>query len=150
MRLVDVLTPDRIIFCDDISSKKKALELASKVAVKTLPDIDEDDVYEGLLSRERLGSTGIGFGIAIPHCRLAKLRETVAVILRLDHGIDFDTTDKVPVDIILVLLAPEDSSEEHLKLLADIAEHFSQNNFRNLVRETRDPHEFYKIATEYD
>ncbi len=149
MQLVDVLTPDRTVFCYDIKSKKKALELASQLAVKTLPDIEENDIFEHLLAREKLGSTGIGHGVAIPHCRIPELHQTVAILLRLSSGVDFDATDKEPVDIVLTLLVPEDSNDEHLQLLAKIAEKFSQDPFRKTLRSADDSHILYKIITEY-
>lgn len=150
MQLVDVLTPDRIIFSHDVKSKKKALELASQLAVKTLSEIEENDVFDHLLAREKLGSTGIGHGVAIPHCRIPDLHQTMAILLRLHSGIDFDAVDKQPVDIVLTLLVPEDSNDEHLQLLANIAKKFSDTQFREKLRNATEPQILYKIATEYD
>lgn len=118
--LHDLLTPDGIIASLKATNKKDALqELAAIAAAKT--GLDEREIFNMLLQRERLGSTGLGRGIAIPHVKLNALREIVCLFARLDVPIEYDSHDGEPVDLIFMLLAPEDASGDHLKALARIS-----------------------------
>ena len=150
MQLIDILTLDRVVPDLDVSSKKRILEVASATAAKTLNDINANEIYDRLLARERLGTTAIGHGIAIPHCRIAELPQAIAVLLRLQHGVDFDAADQEAVDLVLTLLVPEDSPEEHLQLLANIAGKFNDPTFREQLRNATDVSSLYKIVTAYD
>lgn len=118
--LHDLLTPDGIIASLKATNKKDALqELAAIAAAKT--GLDEREIFNMLLQRERLGSTGLGRGIAIPHVKLNALREIVCLFARLDVPIEYDSHDGEPVDLVFMLLAPEDASGDHLKALARIS-----------------------------
>lgn len=120
MDLHDLLTPDGIIASLKATNKKDALqELAAIAAAKT--GLDEREIFNMLLQRERLGSTGLGRGIAIPHVKLNALREIVCLFARLDVPIEYDSHDGEPVDLVFMLLAPEDASGDHLKALARIS-----------------------------
>lgn len=120
MDLHDLLTPDGIIASLKATNKKDALqELAAIAAAKT--GLDAREIFNTLLQRERLGSTGLGRGIAIPHVKLNALREIVCLFARLDVPIEYDSHDGEPVDLVFMLLAPEDASGDHLKALARIS-----------------------------
>ena len=120
MDLGDLLAPEGVIPALQAKSKKQALqELAQKAAEAT--GIDGRDIFETLLQRERLGSTGLGRGIAIPHVKFEALTDIVCFFARLPEPIEFDSHDNEPVDLIFMLLAPEHASGDHLKSLARIS-----------------------------
>jgi PTS system nitrogen regulatory IIA component len=114
MDIVDLLTPDRVIPHLRSTCKKQALQdLAKKAAEMT--GVEERTIFDTLLERERLGTTGVGEGIAIPHGRLPQIDRVHGVFARLDEPIDFESIDDQPVDLIFLLLAPEDAGADHLK-----------------------------------
>jgi PTS system nitrogen regulatory IIA component len=120
MDLHDLLTPDGIIASLRATNKKDALqELAAIAAAKT--GLDAREIFNTLLQRERLGSTGLGRGIAIPHVKLNALQEIVCLFARLEVPIEYESHDGQPVDLVFMLLAPEDASGDHLKALARIS-----------------------------
>ena len=120
MDLHDLLTPDGIIASLKATNKKDALqELAAIAAAKT--GLDAREIFNTLLQRERLGSTGLGHGIAIPHVKLNALQEIVCLFARLEVPIEYESHDGQPVDLVFMLLAPEDASGDHLKALARIS-----------------------------
>ncbi|MEK9673252.1 MAG: PTS IIA-like nitrogen regulatory protein PtsN [Rhodospirillaceae bacterium] len=120
MEIRDLLTPDRVIENLRASSKKQALqELARVVALRT--DLEERQVFDVLMEREKLGTTGVGNGIAIPHGKLAEVENLVGVFARMEKPIDFQAIDEQPVDLIFLLLAPEAAGADHLKALARVS-----------------------------
>ena len=121
MEIADLLPgPDAVLACVKASGKKALLaELVSRAA--TLYKLDERRLFDRLLERERLGSTGIGGGIAIPHGRMAALSAPVGVFARLAQPIDFDSIDERPVDVVFLLVAPEGAGADHLKALARVS-----------------------------
>jgi PTS system nitrogen regulatory IIA component len=120
MDIVDLLTPDHVIPHLRATCKKQALqELAKKAAGMT--GVEERTIFDTLLERERLGTTGVGEGIAIPHGRLPQIDRVHGVFARLDEPIDFDSIDDQPVDLVFLLLAPEDAGADHLKALARVS-----------------------------
>jgi PTS system nitrogen regulatory IIA component len=120
MELGDLITPEAVIPALHAKTKKQVLhDLAEKAAALT--GVSARDIFETLLQRERLGSTAVGRGIAIPHGRLAALKRIVSVFARLEQPIDFDAVDGEPVDLIFLLLAPEHAGADHLKALAKIS-----------------------------
>jgi len=120
MDLNDLITSKAIVPSLKANSKKQALqELAAKAAAVT--GLPERDVFDTLLQRERLGSTGVGNGIAIPHGKLPELTRLYGIFARLDKPIDFDSIDDEPVDLIFLLLAPESAGADHLKALARVS-----------------------------
>ena len=145
MLVKEIITPDQVICKADVSSKKRALELASEILSKRQDTLNAQDIFESFLSREKLGSTAIGYGVALPHGRLKQTEETTGVFLLLDKGVDFDADDKVPVDLVFAMLVPEQSTEEHLKLLAQLAEMFSNENFRESLRNADDSQTIYNL-----
>lgn len=120
MALADLLAQEAVIPVLKANSKKQLLqELASKAAEIT--GLPEREIFDVILQRERLGSTGVGNGIAIPHGKLTTLSRIVGVFARLDHPIDFEALDDQPVDLVFLLLAPEGAGADHLKALSRIA-----------------------------
>ncbi|QPC42577.1 PTS IIA-like nitrogen regulatory protein PtsN [Kaustia mangrovi] len=120
VQLSDILPADGIVPSLKASSKKQALQELSQLAGR-LADLDTRTVFETLLQRERLGSTGLGQGIAIPHGKFAGLDRLYGVFARLAHPIEFDAVDDQPVDLVFLLLAPESAGADHLKALARIS-----------------------------
>ena len=117
IRLEHILTPARSQVNVPGSSKKRVLEYIAHLIASDLPDIDEDVLFESLVAREKLGSTGFGNGIAIPHCRLIGCKTPISAVIHLATAVDFDAIDGEPVDLLFVLLVPEEATDEHLELL---------------------------------
>jgi PTS system nitrogen regulatory IIA component len=147
MTLIDLLTPAAVVSPLRANSKKQALhELAQHAALLT--GLPERELFESLLQRERLGSTGIGDGIAIPHGRMNGIDRLVGLFARAEKPIDFDALDGQPVDIIFVLIAPEGAGADHLKALARVARVLRNQAVLDQVRHTRDPAAIYAILAE--
>ncbi len=134
MHLSELLTEAHTLCHADAVSKKRALELAANTLGGQPGAPAVEQIFSGLLSRERLGSTGIGEGVAIPHCRLAECEQAVALLMSLATPIDFDAIDNRPVDLLCFLLVPDDGANEHLQTLAGLAELFSQSSVREQLR----------------
>ena len=145
MEIADLLTgPDAVLACVKASGKKALLaELAAKAA--QLHSLDERRLFDRLLERERLGSTGIGGGIAIPHGRMPGLAKPVGVFARLGHPVDFDSIDERPVDSVFLLLAPEGAGADHLKALARIARLLRDQDVAKKLRASRDAQAIYSV-----
>jgi nitrogen PTS system EIIA component len=120
MDLCDLLAPDGIIASMTATSKKHALQELSNIAAERT-GLDAREIFNTLLQRERLGSTGLGRGIAIPHVKLAGLKRIFCLFTRLDQPIDYESHDNEPVDLIFLLLAPDHAGGDHLKALASIS-----------------------------
>lgn len=147
MPLLDFLDPKAVLPALRVSGKKQALqELASHAA--RLTGLPEGAIYESLLQRERLGSTGIGEGIAIPHGKLPGLDRIFGLVARLDRPIDFEALDAQHVDVLFLLLAPEGAGADHLKALARVARVLREPGLIERVRATRDADALYAIMTE--
>jgi nitrogen PTS system EIIA component len=138
MNITTLLAPDRVVVCDDIASKKRLLEQLSELLASSSPAVSSQAIFEALVNRERLGSTGLGKGIAIPHGRMANLEQPVCAFIRIKTPVDFDAADGQPVDLVFSLLVPEDSTEEHLQVLSTIAEIFSNKGVCALLRTCED------------
>jgi PTS system nitrogen regulatory IIA component len=134
MKLSEILAPNCIRLDADATSKKRVLESASQLIADTDEDLSPRQVFECLFAREKLGSTGLGHGVAIPHGRLAGLDKTIGVFLKLPKGVDFDAPDNEPVDLVFALLVPEESTDEHLQVLAKIAAYFNSQGSRDALR----------------
>jgi PTS system nitrogen regulatory IIA component len=138
MRVPDLITVDRIACDSEATSKKRALELVSALIARGETGLGEAEVFDSLLARERLGSTGLGHGVALPHGRVKTSDRTVGAFVRLKSGVDFDAVDREPVDLLFAMLVPEHSTDEHLELLAHLAEMFSDADMRRKLREAAD------------
>lgn len=141
-----ILTLERTVKGAPASSKKKVLEYLGSFIADHIPESSADDIYERLLNRERMGSTGIGEGIAIPHCRLKQCNKTFGVLLHLEEPIDFDSIDQQPVDLVFALLVPEEATDEHLKTLSMLAQKLSQADYRDALRNSPDSENLYQRA----
>lgn len=135
MNIADLLTPKRVVCNQDLGSKKRALELLGELIASDQTDFSNRDIFDSLIGRERLGSTGLGYGVALPHGRLSQSRQAIGAFVKLKEGIDFDAIDKQPVDLIFGLLVPEHFTDEHLKILAYLADMFSDQAFCKQLRE---------------
>ena len=142
--LNDLVAPNAIIPALKVQSKKQALqELAAKAAVLT--GQNERTVFEILMQREKLGSTGVGNGIAIPHGKLPKLAGVFGLFARLDRPIDFEALDGQAVDLIFLLLAPESAGADHLKALARVARLLRDPDIANKLRKSPDAEALYAV-----
>lgn len=147
MDLGDLLMPEGVFASFKVQNKKHALqELAAKAAAVT--GLDEREIFNTLLQRERLGSTGVGRGIAIPHARLPGLDRIAAVFAQLEDPIPFDAADGEPVDLIFILLAPEHAGADHLKALARISRVLRDPHTLEKLRAARDRKALYAVLTE--
>ncbi|MBJ7549559.1 PTS sugar transporter subunit IIA [Marinomonas ostreistagni] len=143
MSVKNLVKPELVFAKQQISSKKRLLEqLAESVSDRL--HCNADEVYDALLGREKLGSTGIGNGIAIPHCRLDKVNRATIVLMSLQDPIDFDSIDRRPVDLIFALLVPTNQCDEHLATLAQIAELAQAEEKLDLLREKQDNTELFE------
>jgi len=120
MTLADLIAPNAVIPALRANSKKQALQLLAQKAAEVI-GLKEGDILEGLLDRERLGSTGVGNGIAIPHAKLTGIDRLYGIFARLEQPVDFDSIDDMPVDLICLLIAPEGAGADHLKALARVS-----------------------------
>jgi nitrogen PTS system EIIA component len=146
MPLNDLLTPQAVMPALKVNSKKQALqELAARAAA--LCGRSDREVLDVLAQRERLGSTGIGNGIAIPHGKLPKLERLFGVFARLDRPVDFEALDGQPVDLLFLLLAPEAAGADHLKALARVARLLRDPEIARKLRESRDAEAIYAVLT---
>ncbi|MGA1206539.1 MAG: PTS sugar transporter subunit IIA [Gammaproteobacteria bacterium] len=147
MQLIDIITPARVATNLDGGSKKRVLELASEF-IASESGLDASMVYQGLIERERLGSTGIGYGVAIPHCRLTEMAQTDAkgYLMQLRQGIDFDAIDQQPVELLFILLVPQTTNQLHLNLLAHLADCFSDDQFRHQLQLATTADELFETA----
>ena len=144
MDLSELLNENAILPTLKVSSKKQAIQCISEKAAE-ITGLNEREIFETLLQRERLGSTGVGSGIAIPHGKLPSLDKIYGVMARLERPISFDAMDDQPVDIIFLLLAPEGAGADHLKALAKIARVLRDGDMVNKIRATSDPEALYSV-----
>ena len=144
MPLADLVAPNSVIPSLKVNSKKQALqELAAKAA--DLTGQGERAIFDVLLQREKLGSTGVGNGIAIPHGKLSKLTRLFGLFARLDRPIDFEALDGQPVDLIFLLLAPEGAGADHLKALARVARLLRDSAVAEKLRASQDAEALYAV-----
>jgi PTS system nitrogen regulatory IIA component len=148
VEIADLLTgPDAVLACVKASGKKALLaELAGKAA--NLFKLDERRLFDRLLERERLGSTGIGGGIAIPHGRMATLAKPMGLFARLGHPVDFDSIDERPVDTVFLLVAPEGAGADHLKALARVSRLLRDRALVEKLRATESADALYALLVE--
>jgi PTS system nitrogen regulatory IIA component len=134
MDIQTLISPDRTLCRVEGGSKKRALEFLANAIAQDVPGIDADDLFRRLTGRERLGSTGIGHGIAIPHCRAENCTGTIGALITLAAPIEFDAIDSQPVDILFAMLVPEDAHDEHIQTLAALAGALSNGEYRDRLR----------------
>ena len=144
MTITDLVAPEAILPALKVNSKKQALqELAAKAA--ELTGQNERAVFEVLLQREKLGTTAVGYGVAIPHDKLPKLEKIFGLFARLDRPIDFEAMDGQPVDLVFLLLAPEGAGADHLKALARVARLLRDPAVTHKLRASQDAESLYAV-----
>ncbi|MCK4705461.1 MAG: PTS sugar transporter subunit IIA [Gammaproteobacteria bacterium] len=150
MNLKDLVSPDSVICNADVVSKKRALEfLADLLARKTEAD-KSFDIFQLLTEREKLGSTSLGHGIALPHARTDLCKQAIGVFIRTKKGIDFDSPDHEPTDLLFALMVPEHYTDEHLNILAGLASMFNDEIFCQNLRSADNDAELFHRLTSWD
>ena len=144
--LSKILTPGRTVCRAPDSSKKRLFETIAKIVSNDQLSLSYDEILDQLIAREKLGSTGLGKGIAIPHCRIQHCAEPLGTLLTLAEPIAYDSPDEQPVDLLFVLLVPSEAHQQHLDILADIARAFSQADFCKRLRGAADSLTLYDLA----
>lgn len=147
MEINDLISPEAIIPALRVTSKKQALQEISKRAAELIR-LPERSIFEVLVERERLGTTGVGHGIAIPHGKLVNIDKLYALFARLETPIDFDSIDEQPVDLICVLLAPETAGADHLKALARVSRLLRDQATCDKLRGSESADAIYALLTE--
>jgi len=149
MHIGELLTTERILSDAEIGSKKRALEALSELLSQNA-ELSSHEIFDSLLARERLGSTGLGRGVAIPHGRISGLKQTQAAFIKLTRGIDFDAPDQQPVDLLFALLVPETCTDEHLETLAKLAQLFSEQATVQQIRGAHDSLSTLGLLNDWD
>ncbi len=148
IRLETILTPARSLVNVPGGGEKRVLEQIANLVARDLTDLDAQDIFENLIAREKLGSTGFGNGIAIPHCRLPGCQAPISAVLHLDAAVDFDAIDGAPVDLLFVLLVPEAATDEHLELLRQIASMLDRAEVRERLRQAQSNEGLYQVVVD--
>ena len=144
MTISALLSPQRIFLDTEISSKKKLLELIANI-VADQTQMPESAIYNNLLNRERLGSTGLGHGFAVPHARVENLDKTIGCLFRLKEPVNFESPDNQPVDLVFTIIIPQEATEEHLIILSSLAKLFSQSEVRDAIHNATSKDEIAQI-----
>jgi len=146
IRLETILTPGRSLVNVPVGNQVGALEKVANLIAEQVPELEMQDVFEKLIAREKLGSTGFGNGIAIPHCRLEGCSSPVSALLHLDAPIDYDAIDGAPVDLLFVLLVPEAATDAHLELLRQIASMLDRKEVRERLRAAHSSEALFQVV----
>ncbi len=150
MHLIDLLAPVRVRTGLQVSSKKRLLELAAATLVLPADDAElERRIYDSLCARERLGSTALEHGVAIPHGRISGLNTPAGAFLKLTDPLHFNDSDRQPIDLVFALVVPEHFTQQHLLLLSQLAEMFSDTAFCARLRSTQDSATLYGVLAEW-
>lgn len=147
MDISDILSPQAVFQRVSAASKRKLID---EIAVRlgAVAGVDSDKVFESLWQREKLSSTGVGRGVAVPHGRIAKLERIVGVFVHLSEPIDFESVDETPVDLVFALLTPADAGADHLKALARVSRLLRNGTVCEKIRAANDPAQIYALLTE--
>lgn len=144
MTISALLSPQKIFIDTEVSSKKKLLELIANI-VADRSQLAQSTIYNNLLNRERLGSTGLGRGIAVPHARVPDLSQTIGCFFRLKEPVNFESPDNQPVDLVFTIVIPEEATDEHLLILSSLARLFSQSDVCQAIRDASSKEEIEQI-----
>jgi len=150
VKLSELLSAERVNAALQATSKKKSLEEIANLLVKGETQMTSSEVFTSLTSREKLGSTGLGHGVAIPHGRVGGIDQSVGAFVRLKQPVDYDAHDGHPVDMMFGLLVPKSATDQHLKHLAAIAAMFADEAFCRKLREAPDDKALTALLTSYD
>lgn len=131
------------------TSKKRVIDFIAEIFAEYFDNIDSAQLFKHLVNREKLGSTGIGAGVAIPHCRFPTDGRTLCMCITLEEPVDFDAVDRQPVDIIFAMVVPEGSEENHLERLAALANALQDKSYLSKLRAAKDSQELYHVAIQY-
>jgi PTS system nitrogen regulatory IIA component len=145
-----LVNADNIDCHNSASSKKRIIETMSEMLAKNTPEISPETIFHGLLERERLGSTGLGRGVAIPHARIPGLNRTIAAMMTLETPVNYESADKKPVDIIVGLLVPEEGGEHHLQHLSRLVTVFRETKTCTTIRQASSAEEVFQILLAID
>ena len=148
-RLASILSPAQVLVHVEVTSKKRAFEEAG-LLFEGLHGLNRALVAESLFARERLGSTGLGHGVAIPHGRIKGLKSPMAAVFQLNQPIGFDSPDEKPVSLLIFLLVPEASTQKHLEILSEIAELLSDTGLREKIKTCDDAAELHRIISTWN
>ena len=147
MEIRDLLQPESVVADLKVANKKQLLQELAKCAAR-VTGVNDRKIFETLLERERLGSTGVGSGIAIPHGKLSDFKRLYGVFARLERPVEFDSIDEQPVDLIFLLLAPEGAGADHLKALARVSRLLRDTSMCEKLRGTDTPDGLYMVLTQ--
>lgn len=142
--IAPLVTPDTTLLDISFTSKKKLFEHAAELFARA-HDLKATDIFTSLFERERLGSTALGCGIAIPHGRIKGLKDARGALYRLKTPLDFDAPDNQPVSLCFILLVPKDANERHLQILGELAQLFGDESMRDRLMKVADPAEFIAL-----
>jgi nitrogen PTS system EIIA component len=143
-RISKLLSPSSIVLNLSTTSKKRLFEHVGLLFENT-HSVDRGKVFDSLFARERLGSTGLGSGVAVPHGRIKGLKNAVAAVVQLQTPIAFDSADGLPVSLLIFLLVPENATEEHLEILSEVAELLSDDGIRQTLLTSDDAAQLHKV-----
>jgi nitrogen PTS system EIIA component len=147
-QISNLLAPSHVLAALDAGSKKRVFEHAG-LLFENHNHVGRTLVFDSLFARERLGSTGLGQGVAIPHGRIKGLKEAVGSFIRMKEPIPFDAPDGKPVNLIFVLLVPERATDLHLQILSELAQMFSDREFRERLISSPDAADLYRLITQW-
>ncbi|MBX9704768.1 MAG: PTS sugar transporter subunit IIA [Gammaproteobacteria bacterium] len=147
MQIKSLLTSSRTVCGVEAENKKQALEILANTLAQDIPALDASDLLRRFIARERLGSTGIGHGIAIPHCRVSNHDiGAIGALITLTQPVNFEAIDSQPVDILFAMLVPEEAHNEHLQNLAALASALNNDQFRQRLRDATSNEALYEAA----
>ncbi len=149
MKLEQLISKDSVVCDADIKSKKRALEFLAELLAKESASADSFDIFQHLTEREKLGSTCLGHGVAIPHARASSSDKAIGAFIKLKKGINFDSPDHKPTDLLFALMVPEHYTDEHLQILSGLASCFSDGALRADLRSANTSQELYDILTRW-
>ncbi|MBL8251850.1 MAG: PTS sugar transporter subunit IIA [Candidatus Competibacter sp.] len=149
MDITDLIGGERVVCDREVASKKRALEVLSELLAAGQAGLAARPIFDSLIGRERLGSTGLGHGVALPHGRFQQSERAIGAFVKLKKGVDFDAFDRQPVDLIFGLLVPDHYTDEHLKILAYLAEMFSDRAFSQQLREAGSDEALFRLLADW-
>jgi PTS system nitrogen regulatory IIA component len=150
MKLASILTPERTKCGMKAASKKKALEQIAEFVCESRQQLDPKELFEKLIERERLGTTGLGNGIAIPHCRLPNCESIIGALVQLEDGIDYGAFDNEAVRVVFLLIVPVEEVDEHLQTLSALAGRLQSDDYRAALLNAKTDMDLYNAAIKED
>lgn len=144
MSLQEIIKPDGVLCNASARSKKHCLEILSEILARNFPDIASDDIFELLISRERLGCTGLDRGAAFPHCRVKGISDSVAVLIKLSEPVDFDAPDGEPVDLVFGMMLPDEVDDSHRASIKLVTEVLADEGLRARLRDMNSSKDLYE------